>query len=287
MPELPEVEIARRQLTRWMAGRRIAHVVAQKTRVLRGTSPQQLVAALEGRTVLSAQRRGKVLLLGLDNHHGLMIHLGMTGKFVLGAKSEEAPPPFARTSFTLEESGQTIHYVDMRVFGRLLPVATDQIDQLPQVRSMGPDPLLDGLTPAMLAARLRNTARPVKVALMDQAVVAGVGNIQATEALWRACIPPDLPARELDDQDLERLAPAIIVSIKETLAADLDSDEMHYLEESGTENPFIIYRQHGTPCPRCGTTMERTVLGGRGTVFCPSCQSHDRRSSRCFQFPEP
>lgn len=277
MPELPEVEIARRQLTRWLVGHRITGVVAEDSWVLRGTSRGELAAALEGRVVSSVQRRGKILLFALDDGRGLMAHLGMTGKFVLDSGAGDDPPSFTKASFILGEVGRVIHYVDMRVFGRLLPVDTDLIDGLPQVCSLGPDPLLDGLSPATLASCLGNTARSVKVALMDQGVVAGIGNIQATEALWRACIPPDLPARELGKGEIERLAHAVVASIEDTLAADLDSDELHYLEEAGTKNPFVIYRQQGNPCPRCGAVMERSVLGGRGTVYCPVCQSHDRR----------
>ncbi len=161
-----------------------------------------------------------------------------------------------------------MRYLDPRQFGRLVPSPDGA--PIAEWRALGRDPLADGLDAAWLGEALRGRRGPVKLALMDQSLLAGVGNIQATEALWRAKIHPARPAGDLDRRAVARLVEGILGSLRDTLAAE-DGPELTYVEEAGAPNPFAVYGRAGEPCPRC-PALVRDVLGGRGTVFCPRCQ---------------
>lgn len=258
MPELPEVEHTRLKLTRWMQGATLAHVTTADARLVRPSTPKAFVKALTGAKVTAIERKGKWLKLVLGDA-SLFVHLGMTGWFV-----KEEAPKFARVTFDLVKNGKRsrVVYTDSRRWGRF--VVTE--DSLPTWDALGPDPLADGIDLGALAAKLaRRKKAPVKVALMDQTVLAGVGNIQAIEALWKAKIDPRSLAAALTREDLRAVAAGLRWTIERTLA-DLA------VNEEGTDNPFRIYGRKGTPCRRCKTTLERIELGGRTTTFCPGCQ---------------
>lgn len=268
MPELPEVEFARGCLQRWLGGRTLVKVTAQPgTRVLRGATARAL-ASLAGRRVQSIERRGKWLLWQLSDNAGMLAHLGMTGRFVR-RRPDVAASPHARASFAVDDA--RIDFVDQRIFGRLLPGALEALRDFPAWRDLGPDALSDRWSGQKLQEALGNSRAPVKAALMDQARLSGLGNIQVTEALWRAGVHPRTPARALEDGQRARLVEAIRWTLERTLA-ELSGDEIVYVEEAPETNPFLVYGRAGQPCPRCGTTLVKDTLGGRATVWCPSCQ---------------
>jgi len=270
MPELPEVEFAARALGRWLEGRTIERASAPESRIVRGADRRAFERDLQGRTLRRIDRRGKILLLAFDGDVGLVSHLGMTGKWVRRGP-DDPRPRHARARLALRGDG-IVYYDDQRLFGRLAVHPAHSLLELPEVRALGPDPLVDGVDPERLLERLRRTSRSVKVAIMDQSVLAGLGNIQATEALFRAGIHPARVASTLDLDEVRALAAGIEDSIAHTLGDAGDGDEIAYVEEPGAANPFLVYGRKGEPCPRCGTPIEAIVLGGRTSAFCPRCQ---------------
>ncbi len=190
----------------------------------------------------------------------------MTGKWVLRAL--DAPGErFERAR--LDTQKRSIRYVDPRLFGTLQGARGDVAPAA--WTALGPDALVDGVDAARLHARLSRIARSIKEALLDQTIVAGVGNIQAAEALWRARINPMRAASSLSPAEVRALARAVEASIRDTLARD-EAPEITYVEEPGADNPFDVYGKHGEPCPRCRTRLQRIIQGGRSTVYCPRCQ---------------
>jgi formamidopyrimidine-DNA glycosylase len=163
-----------------------------------------------------------------------------------------------------------VRYVDPRIFGRFVVVSGDGAD-LPVWSALGPDPLVDGIDVDALHAKLAKRKLPIKPTLLDQTVLAGVGNIQATEALFTARVDPRRPARDLSRKEVAALARGIKETIDKTLKLQ-DAPVITYVEEAGAENPFIIYGHEGEPCPRCKRPLSKMILGGRGTVFCAHCQ---------------
>jgi formamidopyrimidine-DNA glycosylase len=265
MPELPEVEIARRSLERWLGRSDVVGAEADRTRIFRGGGRKEF-AAIRGK-LERADRRGKVLLLGFDSGQGFLSHLGMTGKWV---RREGVSEPYSRARLHLAD-GSVLHYRDPRLFGRIEPHPASALAALPVVAALGPDPWLHPPTGASLRQAVGQTRVPIKVALMDQTRLAGLGNIHAAEALWRARIHPGRPARSLTPAEWGRLATAIRRGLAFALAAE-DAEEIAYVEEPGTANPFRIYARAGEPCRRCGTRVRLLRQAGRRTDFCPHCQ---------------
>jgi formamidopyrimidine-DNA glycosylase len=272
MPELPEVEIARRNLERWLGGGRLTRVELSP-RLYYGGSAPVFARRLVGRRVRAVERRGKWLRLLCDGALTLYSHLGMTGKWVL---RKHADPEQRYERARLDTARRSVRYVDPRLFGRLFGVAGDGAPP-PAWSALGPDALVDGIEPARLHARLARIRRSVKETLLDQSILAGIGNIQAAEGLWRARIHPERPAASLTLAEARALARGLGGSIRDTLGSE-DSPEITYVEEPGAENPFDVYGRQGEPCPRCGTRLRRIVQGGRSTVYCPRCQP--RRPAR-------
>ena len=270
MPELPEVEFAARALRRWLSGRRIVSADAPESRVFRGSERREFVRRLPGESLDWIERRGKYLLLAFRGGVGLLNHLGMTGKWVR-VPPGALLPTHVRARLDLD-SGEVVAYRDPRLFGRIAVHPADELFSLPEIRALGPDPLVDGVDAARLHERLSRSRRPVKVALMDQGLLAGLGNIQATEALFLAGIHPARPASSITPQEARQLASAILESLERTLKAQGAGDSITYVEERRAPNPFRIYGRAGSPCPRCGTTIEKMELGGRTSAFCPRCQ---------------
>lgn len=284
MPELPEVEFARRALVRWFAGRTLVRTEAdRRARTFRDGDPG-VFAALDG-ALVRAERRGKYLLLAFSNGLGVVGHLGMTGKFVKRPAGEEVR--WSRARFVLD-SGEVIHLQDMRLFGRLEAMPAAELRAAPAVAKLGVDPLTDGLTAAQLSEAVAASKQPLKVALMDQARVTGLGNIHAAEALFRARLHPARAPATLSAAEWRALAKAIHATIRFALEAEGDGDEIEYVEE-GAPNPFLVYGRAGTPCRRCRTTVESFTQGGRTTHFCPHCQPKRGRShgERTGQGPRP
>ncbi len=272
MPELPEVEIASRQLRAWLDGHRVRRARAERSRVIRGQAPARF-AELAGRRLLGIERQGKWLLLSFEGGEGLLSHLGMTGKWVR-RRGEEPPGAWVRASIELDD-GHALDYRDMRLFGRLIRGKTLELRGSAPLRTLGPDPL-PGIDVDRLHAVLTRTKRSMKEALMDQRTLAGLGNIQVSESLHRARIDPQRPALSLAREETERLAAAIGESLRSTLRDEDSPEPITYVEEGG-ENVFLVYDRAGQPCTTCGTPIERIVQGGRSTYFCPSCQPRWKR----------
>jgi len=272
VPELPEVEHARRTLEHWLLKSRIEHVAVLDGRILdAGASAARVVRALKGRRVEAVERRGKWLRLVLDQGR-VFSHLGMTGKWVRAHDSEDTlPHEKVRFDVLAGRAKKTsVRYVDPRLFGRFVVVPHAKPD-LPVWAALGPDPLTDGIDVTALQAKLARRKLPIKPTLLDQTVLAGVGNIQATEALFAARIDPRRPARDLSRAEVSALAREIRRSIDKTMALQ-EGPVIQYVEEAGAPNPFLIYGNEGTPCPRCKRPLAKMILAGRGTVFCAHCQ---------------
>lgn len=272
MPELPEVEFARRCFERWLGGEKLAKVEADRTRIVRGSSPEAL-ASLGGRRVERVERRGKWLVVTFDRGLGLIGHLGMTGKLEL-QRPGEPPPSSSRARFHRKDEA-IVHFRDPRMFGRLAAGPLDALLQDEGLASLGPDAWDAPPTPASFAAALHGCRRAIKDAIMDQTVLAGVGNIQATEALHHARIHPAKPANRLTLPEVKRLLRSIRWSLARTLRT-LDGERISYVEEPGSPNPFLVYGRAGEPCPRCRAGLKSMVIGGRTSAFCPRCQRAPR-----------
>lgn len=281
MPELPEVEFARRSLTKWVDGRSIVRTEADpKVRTFRGSDVKD-VEALVGR-LERVERRGKFLLLTFSDGRGAIAHLGMTGKFLKRPPGADAK--WSRARFVLD-SGEVIHFQDPRLFGLIQPVPAAELSSNKAVAKLGIDPLVDGLTAAQLEAALSASKQELKVALMDQERVAGLGNIHAAEALFRAKLHPARAPGSLSSDEWARLAKAIHDGISFALEAEA-GEEIEYVEEPGAKNPFLVYGRDGEPCPVCQTPITSFDQGGRTTFFCPTCQPK-KASRRAATKPKP
>jgi len=267
MPELPEVETNARNLARWAVGRKILSASAPPaTRELGGLSRRAFVRRLVGHKVEAVTRRGKWILVRLSGGDALGLHLGMTGKI-----SNVRGQRFTRAAFELDD-GTVVGFVDSRRFGRLIAARWDDLVARPEIRRVGPDALTE-LDADGLAAALARTRRTVKEALLDQALLAGVGNLYATEALWRAKIHPATPAHRVavDGKRVRGLLAAIRAALRHGLRTYQREDIPEYIEE-GAPNPFHAYDRAGRPCHRCGTLLQTMTIGGRSSAFCPHCQ---------------
>ncbi|MEM7246307.1 MAG: DNA-formamidopyrimidine glycosylase family protein [Acidobacteriota bacterium] len=291
MPELPEVESARRSLEHWLTDQRLTKVGGDTGRPLTAT-PATYRRHLRHRRIGAAERRGKQLFLGLgppdsgtSPHRGLHLHLGMTGRFVV-TPAKAAPPRFSRLQLTRDD-GWTLHFCDARRIGKAELVEAARLLELDDARALGPDPLLDTWSGAVLEKALASSSRPVKVVLMDQARIAGIGNIQAAEALFRARLSPWWPAQELTGRQTQRLARAVSTTLKTTLdqlesarterltaleRGDAEADAAPlYLTEGGSSS-FLVYGRQEQPCPECGKKLRLDRQDGRSTCWCPRCQ---------------
>jgi formamidopyrimidine-DNA glycosylase len=268
MPELPEVEFARRSLVRWFDGKKLTRTDGDfKLRTYRD-GDVSIFKALKG-PLKTATRKGKYLMLGFGDGLGLIAHLGMTGKFLKRAEGEEVK--WSRGRFFLSSS-EVIHFQDPRMFGQLDAMPSSEVPTRKSVAKLGVDPLNDGLSVAQLQEAMGSSKQPLKVALMDQERIAGLGNIHAAEALFRSRLHPSRTPPTLSPKEWSALAKAIRDTIEFALKNEGDGDEIEYVEEPGAKNPFYIYGRAGTACRRCKTEVESFTQGGRTTHFCPSCQ---------------
>jgi formamidopyrimidine-DNA glycosylase len=274
MPELPEVETVRRRLEPVLRGRRLRTVTISDPRLTRPYDPDEVAAELQDELVAEVGRRGKYLLLRFSSGRVLLVHLRMTGGFLLEPGSHE------RAVLELDD-GRRVAYRDVRRFGTWLVLEPDEVDAYLAGR-LGEEPLDALFTVARLGERLAGRRAPIKAALLDQRTLAGLGNIYVDEALWRARIHPLRPAESLDRNDLRRLHRAIRAAL-ETGIARQGSTLRDYRQPDGSsgamQHEFKVYGRAGEPCDRCGTPIAKTRAGGRGTWFCPSCQAARPTSS--------
>jgi formamidopyrimidine-DNA glycosylase len=269
VPELPEVETIRRQLAPALTGRRIDAAAGRP-------SPKFTAAAQAiGSAVTGVRRRGKYLLVDLDVDRELVVHLGMTGRIQLRpGEGETASPwdPYVRAWWRLD-GGDLLQLVDIRQFGRVAVVRRGDHSSLPTLAALGPEPLSDDFTAEAMYLALRRSGVRLKTQLLNQRVVAGIGNIYADEALWASSIDP--AARRVSQSRTTALHAAVRAVITAGIANGGTTlrDYRAFTGESGrNQHELRCYGRAGQPCLRCGAPLRRRVLDGRSTTSCPSCQ---------------
>jgi formamidopyrimidine-DNA glycosylase len=279
MPELPEVETIRRQLEPELVGRRIDAVTVFDERWTRPVPTREVEGAVAGRRIESLRRRGKYLLVELDGGRWLIMHLRMTGNLLL--HEGDADPQHLRVEIRLDD-GRRLLFTDARRFGTGVVVEEGALEEYLLPRA-GIEPLDEGLTADALVRLAEGRRAPLKSFLMVQSGVAGIGNIYADEALFRARLHPLSPAGSMRAEHAESLRAGIVATLEAGLAnggASVD-DYLDARGERGTmQDEFLVHTREGEPCFRCGETIRRIVVGGRSTYYCPGCQTRLRRRPR-------
>ena len=277
---MPEVETVRRGLTPAMQGQIIARLQVNRPD-LRFPFPDRFIERVEGARITLMGRRAKFLVAELSTDDALIMHLGMSGRFTVDTEAtadfhQKAGPNPAHDHVIFHMSnGATVTYNDPRRFGFMELWPMDQMDHYPRIEHLGPEPLSNQFNAAYLGDALRGKSAPIKSALLDQAIVAGLGNIYVCEALFRSGISPRRKAQSVAGKRAERLAPAINEVIAEAIAAG-GSSISDFASASGElgyfQKHFSVYDREGAPCDACGTEIKRIVQSGRSSFFCSTCQ---------------
>ena len=303
MPELPEVSTIVEQLKKELVGKTITGVEVRLPKVWQEDGDPHSAKASRGKQVLGSKitdvrRRAKMIIIKLNNNKNLVVHLKMTGQLVLGSLSNQSkskqtlviypnPIPFAGTTLP----GKTTHIIfdldsnlrlffnDMRQFGWIKVLDDDELNEISEKH--GPEALSEEFTVEYLTKILSNWGRPVKLLLLDQTKISGIGNIYANEALWYAGISPMKRGRSLSHESKSKIED-LYQAIKKVLEMGIkyhgsSAGDEAYVDAYGhggqMQEHTIVYQKNGSPCPRCGKTITRSTIGGRGTFFCPKCQA--------------
>jgi formamidopyrimidine-DNA glycosylase len=273
MPELPEVETIVSELRPLLVGRSVAGLHALWAGTLGGVDPNDFAARLADQKITGLGRRGKYILIYLDGGDVLVIHLRMTGRLFLSPADAE-PDRYTRVVIDLA-GGEELRFADLRKFGRMvLAPADDLVSALPR---LGPEPLGDAYPPEEMARTMGSRRSPVKSVLLNQQLLAGMGNIYADEALFLARIHPLRRADTLSEEEWRRLH----AGVQATLANGIKNRGTSFRDyrdgrnqKGSNQETLAVYRRTGQPCPECGTPIERVVVGGRSSHFCPKCQGN-------------
>ncbi|HET8975831.1 MAG TPA: bifunctional DNA-formamidopyrimidine glycosylase/DNA-(apurinic or apyrimidinic site) lyase [Solirubrobacterales bacterium] len=296
MPELPEVETVCRQLEPEIEGHTIERLEVLDARWCRPVVPAELEAEVSGRRIEGLGRRGKYMLLALDDGRTLVMHLRMTGNLILVEPGGEAIDPsegrrlyeaersverqHLRACFTLDD-GRELWFTDVRRFGEAFLLDDDGLEA--RFARLGIEPLSDSFTPEALGAVAAGRTAPLKSFLLDQSGVAGVGNIYADEALFRARLHPLSPAGSMRPEHHEALRDGVVAALEAGIdggGASIDDFRDGRGEQGSMQEEFLVHTREGRPCPRCGETIVRIVVSGRSTYYCPGCQVRLRRKPR-------
>ncbi len=279
MPELPEVETVRRGLQSRLVGRRIERVEIGRERTVRRTSREAVVNGLTGATPLAANRRGKYLILPLDTGDSLMIHLRMSGRVLIDPADRPRPD---HTHVVLHLSGperEELRFIDPRTFGEMVVFDPDNVAvEMPELARLGVDPIAEGFERSHLARLLRTRARQIKAMLLDQSVIAGIGNIYADEILHASKVRHDRLSNSLKPAEVTRLHAAIRGTLNAAIEAGGSTlRDTQYVDIGGQGGWFQVshrvYDRAGQPCLTCGrASIQKVQFGGRTTSFCPRCQ---------------
>ena len=266
MPELPEVETIKNELMPHVIGRTITGVEIYWDKMVKQPAPAAFRARVTGQKITGMSRLGKYLFFHLGGGERLVMHMKMTGSLLINPPDDK----FARAIFTFDD-GSVMHFRDPRKFGMMWLAA----DESAVAARLGPDPLGDDFTVATLAGILHNRKAPVKPVLLDQSVIAGIGNMYADESLYEAKIHPRRPAGSLTGEEIKRLHRAIRRVLRAAIKKK-GASVRNYIrpdgEDGSAHDEFRVAHGTGKNCPRCGGPIKRIVVGGRGTYFCPVCQ---------------
>ena len=274
MPELPEVETIRSRLEPALTGRRLESVTILDPRLTAPVSPGAVARALVGERVVQVGRRGKYLVFDLSSGRHLLVHLRMTGGFLLGPNGALGDDPYRRAVVRLDDDSDVV-YRDVRRFGTWVLLERDELGPYLAQR-LGVEPLGRQFTPARLGRALAGRRAPIKSALLDQRTVAGIGNIYADEALWRARLHPLRRAGDLDETEVRALHQALRAALRTGLArqgATLRDFRDPEGKTGSMQDEFKVYGRGGEPCLRCGAPIVRLRVAGRSSWYCPVCQS--------------
>jgi formamidopyrimidine-DNA glycosylase len=295
MPELPEVETICRQLEPELEGRRIERLQVLDARWCRPVPPAEIEAAVGGATIEGLSRRGKYLLLGLDGARTLVMHLRMTGNLVLVDGAAKLDPSegmrlyegerstserHLRARFALDD-GRELWFTDPRRFGEAFLVDDAGLEE--RLARLGVEPLSAEFTAEALGALAAGRTAPLKSFLLDQSAIAGVGNIYADEALFRARLHPLSPAGSMRPEHCEALRGAVVAALQAGIdrgGASIDDYRDGRGERGRMQDEFLVHPREGEPGPRCGGPIARIVVAGRSTYYCPGCQARLRRRRR-------
>jgi len=273
VPELPEVETVRRRLAPLLEGRRFERVEIADPRLTRPHDPFETARELEGERVLTVDRRGKYLIVRFESGRALLVHLRMTGSLRHAARGTLPDDPYRRAVVTLDDESD-VAYRDVRRFGTWLLLEPSDVDGYLEAR-VGPEPLAPAYRTKHLAERLAGRRVAIKAALLDQRTVAGVGNIYADEALWRARLHPLTPAAQLSADEVKAVHGAVRAVLRAGIRRQGSTLRDYQLPDgtSGTaQDRFEVYGRAGEPCRRCGAAIDKIRVAGRGTWYCPVCQ---------------
>lgn len=279
MPELPEVETLKLGLEKYLVGHKILNLEIKDKKLFEGEAKN-----VAGAKVTGIRRFGKGLIIDLDNKYSIAIHVKLTGQLVFRNKKNKnlpivkpitsvLPNKFTRAIFELD-GDSFLHFNDVRRFAWIKILKTEDVQKLPFFNELGPEPLSD-LTIEQFNNIIKSSISPIKVLLMDQKKIGGIGNIYANDALFDSQISPKRPAKSLSKGEIKRLYDSVIKVLERGLkyhgASDLNFVDI--LGQSGKyQQHFLVYGQKGQKCKRCGGTIQRISLGGRGTFYCPACQ---------------
>ncbi len=269
MPELPEVETIKRTLARNLPGRRIEDCEIRLAKLV-SPSPKEFSSVLRGLIFQGLERRGKFLLLHLSRGFSLLCHFRLTGQLIY-LPNGGPEPPHTHLCFKLDHG--TLFYADLRQFGKLELLKTEALSTHPSLLKLGPEPF--EISPLAFFQILKRSRRKIKALLLDQTLLAGLGNIYVDESLFRAGIHPAREASSLSFEESKRLHEIICRTLKEAIATG-GSSVRNYVDGEGKSGAFqerhLVYGKRGTPCPRCGALITYTTIASRGTHFCPICQ---------------
>jgi formamidopyrimidine-DNA glycosylase len=292
MPELPEVETVRRGLQRLIIGK-IVKSVSHDTEKSFPNSPSAVSEFIVGSSILKVHRRAKVLLLELSSNYVLMVHLKMTGQIVFVGDDRfgaghpndslinNLPDKSTRVVITFTD-GSTLYFNDQRKFGWMKLLPKELVNEEPFMQKVGPEPLEPEFTATVFVARIRRRkGTSIKAALLDQTVLAGVGNIYADESLWGAKIHPATIVKKLDNSQLEELYKELKFVLELAIEKGGSTDK-NYVNAEGKKGSYIdfarVFRREGLACPRCSTIIEKSRVAGRGTHTCPVCQMNNEEA---------
>lgn len=273
MPELPEVETIKRVIEPQIQGRMITKVAVRRPEVAAYPEADEFCRRLTGQTVSHMSRQGKFLIIHLENKERIVLHLRMTGGLLL-APAQCPEEKYTHVVFSLD-NGTELRFSDMRRFGRFWLLREEETDTCTGMDKLGLDPLAPACNAEYLSSHLSKRRKAIKECLLEQTIIAGIGNIYSDEILFTAGIYPARPANSLKQTEWERLAEAIPERISYFIEKSAITAE-EYLETKGRDyrnTPFLqVYGHGGSPCPKCRETLCRMVIGGRSSVYCPVCQ---------------